>query len=168
MEQKKTPPWSTWKIFLEEGQGAAKAHSLRHSVKLPFLNTGNSLKFPSSSSSFGLNSCSDSVHAHSPQLHCQSTCLAVVVWMRIPAPHKRLRVGELFMKNLEVWSCERRCVTGGGLWGFKSPHQLSLQAACRPGYKLLTSAPAPCLLLCYAPSHNGHGLTLWNCKKTPS
>jgi hypothetical protein len=29
----------------------------------------------------------------------------------------------LFEKDLEVWPCWRRCVTGGGLWGFKNPSQ---------------------------------------------
>ena len=59
-----------------------------------------------------------------------------------------------------MWPCWRRYVTGGGLWGFKSPHQTQSHSLCLlhvdQDAKLSATAPAPCLT---AFCHDDHGLT---------
>ena len=59
-----------------------------------------------------------------------------------------------------MWLCWRKCATGGGLCGFKSPYHsqlaISPPQACGPRAKRSATAPAvpSCLLPCY-PSSRG-------------
>jgi hypothetical protein len=85
----------------------------------------------------------------------------VEAWIKIAPIHSYNwmfgpQLVELFRKDWEVWSCWKRYATGGGIWGFQSPHHSQqVHSLCltlvgqMQALSYFSSAMPDCLSACY-------------------